>query len=132
MCEEYAHSIPLQLRKAKWYQQIANCVRRHTSSLPSNISIALVTDDEMRAAHYRRRITDVLSFLYSSAEGEILICIPQAFRQYKRFKSISLSDEIRRLAVHGMLHLAGYDHCTAKQRKIMMERAHAVLHDLCR
>lgn len=99
--------------------------------LPIEVSVMFVNDRAMRALNrdYRAkdRTTDVLSFpqaddaemlagmLSSLPEagtiplGDIVISIPQACRQAEELE-VSLSDELARLLVHGILHLVGYDH----------------------
>lgn len=54
--------------------------------------------------------TDVLSFPAATG-GDIAICAEIA-RQNARLLGHSLSDEVKVLMLHGMLHLAGYDHET--------------------
>lgn len=126
--------IPHSLHSAKWYQRIERTVRKYTESLPKKISIALIDDDEMRSINKRTRkcdkVTDVLSFLYEDGEGEILICIPQALRQYKRFKSASVIAEVQRLVIHGMLHVSGFDHKTPSQARCMFGIAKIILKEL--
>jgi len=60
--------------------------------------------------------TDVLSFPLGEKGadgkfylGDIVIAVPVAFRQ-SRAKGHSLDRELRLLAIHGFLHLLGYDH----------------------
>lgn len=60
--------------------------------------------------------TDVLSFPLGEKApdgkfylGDIVIAVPVAFRQAKA-KGHSLDRELRLLAIHGFLHLLGYDH----------------------
>jgi probable rRNA maturation factor len=69
------------------------------------------------------KVTDVLSFVYDEADllGEIYIAVPQVKSQAPRWKN-SFKNELRRVVVHGLLHLAGYDHHTPGERKIMRER----------
>jgi probable rRNA maturation factor len=72
------------------------------------------------------RPTDVLSFPLGEKGadgkfylGDIVIAVPVAFRQ-SRTKGHSLDRELRLLAIHGFLHLLGYDHSTgieAEERK---------------
>lgn len=66
------------------------------------------------------RSTDVLSFpLYSSArefppEGDFplgdIVIDPSVARRQAEERGIALEEELRRLVVHGLLHLLGYDH----------------------
>jgi probable rRNA maturation factor len=60
--------------------------------------------------------TDVLSFSLGEKGadgkfylGDIVIAVPVAFRQ-SRAKGHGLDRELRLLAIHGFLHLLGYDH----------------------
>jgi len=62
------------------------------------------------------RPTDVLSFPLGEKGadgkfylGDIAIAVPVAFRQ-SRAKGHGLDRELRLLAIHGFLHLLGYDH----------------------
>ena len=50
--------------------------------------------------------------------GDILICPSYAKVQAKERK-ISLAEELKRLLVHGLLHLSGMDHATARTEKRM-------------
>jgi len=67
-------------------------------------------------ARYRRRDrpTDVLSFPAGGGEaglGDVLISVPAAERNARRLGR-SLERELLVLALHGFLHLLGYDHET--------------------
>jgi probable rRNA maturation factor len=106
---------------------------------PEALSICLVTDSEMarwnRAYRGKKGPTDVLSFPANGARlkrnrrrwrggpsarlfpgsssylGDIAIAPFVAQRNARRFGR-SLSDEMRILILHGILHLMGYDHET--------------------
>ena len=56
--------------------------------------------------------TDIITFNYSNSleqiDGEIFISIDDALSNSKKFK-VTLSDELVRLVIHGILHLLGYD-----------------------
>jgi probable rRNA maturation factor len=83
------------------------------------VAVALVSDARMRALNhtYRRKDspTDVLSFSAAardtpgSALGDIVIATGVARRQ-AREAGHSYQTELRVLALHGLLHLLGYDH----------------------
>lgn len=101
------------------------------------VSIALVNDDRMRRLNRRYRstneTTDVLAFAMSEKEtlecnllGDVVISLPQALKQAKRFK-VSFDEEMARLVIHGILHLLGYDDQSAPQKKKMEERQEAML-----
>jgi rRNA maturation RNase YbeY len=61
--------------------------------------------------------------------GEILISLDQAFEQAADYGH-SDEREIAFLAVHGLLHLAGFDHLTDKQEKAMVRRQQEILRQL--
>jgi probable rRNA maturation factor len=98
-------------------------VRAAPRSARGSVDVALVSDDRMRDLHLRyrgtRHATDVLSFPAGrSADpnpqsdrqlGDIAIALGVARRQAAGHAH-SLAMELRILALHGLLHLLGYDH----------------------
>jgi len=87
-------------------------------------SVILCSDRVIRRlnARFRNidRPTDVLSFAYDDRDlkGEIYISLQRAAVQARRYGH-SYDDEVRRLFVHGMFHLLGYDHETEADRERM-------------
>lgn len=86
------------------------------------IGISLVGTARMRALNRRWRAvdrpTDVLSFRGSrrfvwpqatGAEAEIVLALPVARRQ-ARLRRATLREELARLIIHGVAHLAGFNH----------------------
>lgn len=79
------------------------------------VTVAIVPDGRVRLLNrqYRRKdaATDVLSFPAGEREylGDIVIAAGVARRQ-ARDAGHSLQTELRVLALHGLLHLLGYDH----------------------
>ncbi len=78
------------------------------------VSVAFVGPRAMRALNRRYRgrdcATDVLSFAYGGpCDGEVVICPDVAWKQSRRWRTTP-QQEIRRLLIHGVLHLLGYDH----------------------
>jgi probable rRNA maturation factor len=75
------------------------------------------------------RPTDVLSFSLregehggvASALGDVVISLETAARQARDRRS-SLASEVDRLLVHGILHLAGYDHEVSAREERRMKR----------
>ena len=90
------------------------------------VAVALVTDAHIRKlnSQFRRKnvATDVLSFSTQSGSrpqdpglGDIVIATGVARRQ-ARDAGHSYQTELRVLALHGLLHLLGYDHDTKTDR----------------
>ena len=79
------------------------------------VTVALVSDQRVRALNRRYRgqdrSTDVLSFPADEPGelGDIVIALGVATRQ-ARAAGHALTTELRVLALHGLLHLLGYDH----------------------
>lgn len=92
-----------------------------------SVTIALVPDARVRALNrrFRRkdRPTDVLSFPAEEPDhlGDIVIAAGVARRQ-ARHEGHSLRVEVRVLALHGLLHLLGYDHERDAGRMARVER----------
>lgn len=68
--------------------------------------------------------TDVISFDYGSdasngtIAGELFVCVRIAVAQARRFRA-TWQSELVRYAVHGILHLLGYDDQTSRARRKM-------------
>jgi probable rRNA maturation factor len=96
------------------------------------VNLVFCENDYIRDLNRRFRkldkVTDVLSFTYSEPDvfGEIYIATLKAKTQAPRWKN-SYYNELRRLVVHGSLHLAGFDHLTVPERKVMRAREDAYL-----
>ena len=95
------------------------------------ISVILADDEQLRALNRDYRgldeTTDVLSFDLSDGddslvEGDIFISLKQASLQAAERKQAT-SEEVLRLALHGFLHLCGWDHNDDDELHLMMERA---------
>ncbi|MDR2828870.1 MAG: rRNA maturation RNase YbeY [Acholeplasmatales bacterium] len=81
---------------------------------------------------YRNKdyVTDVLSFESDDrySLGDIFICYNKAITQAQEYNHSSLR-EISFLAVHGYLHLIGYDHENEIDTKIMEDLQNKILED---
>jgi probable rRNA maturation factor len=99
----------------------------------SELSVSLVRDGEIRELNRRYRgrdrATDVLAFALREGEfaavggalGDVVISLDTARRQALEHRG-TLIDEVDRLLVHGILHLAGYDHEVSPREERRMRR----------
>ena len=120
----------------------------------SYVSLAFVSEDEIRNLNFSFRkldkVTDVLSFpmldikqgestladFESEREpdgrlniGDIAICLDVAKRQAKNLGH-SLKREVCFLALHGLLHVLGFDHIESQDEEIMQKTAEEILNKL--
>lgn len=82
------------------------------------------------------RVTDVISFALEDDDtfkldnyrvlGDIYICLEKAREQALEYGH-SFKRELSFLAVHGLLHLLGYDHMTKEDEEIMFSKQEEVL-----
>jgi probable rRNA maturation factor len=102
------------------FRALLRSLARDYAVLRPEITLALVGDAEIRRLNrsFRKKdkATDVLSFpLRERASdgkfylGDIVISVPTAARQ-ARAAGHPLERELEFLAIHGFLHLLGYDH----------------------
>ena len=96
-------------------------------ALPDAVQLVLIDDDYMSDLNttYRSKegTTDVLSFDLGTipgqdSSGEVYISLPQVQRQAAAL-SVPPLEELARLLVHGLLHLAGWVHDTPEQLAAM-------------
>ncbi len=98
---------------------------------PSTVEVLITGADEIRRlnSEFRgiNRVTDVLSFPDGDGSlGEVAVCLPIAEEQAAE-RGISLESELACLAVHGGLHLLGYDDKTDESRREMIDKMNAIV-----
>ena len=136
------------LVKNGWYEQIDSLLtfakkQEHIDS-EAELSVTFVDKDEIQNINkmYRDKdkVTDVISFALEEDEpeidmnerdiprvlGDIIICTDVAHEQAENYGH-SFERELGFLALHGFLHLLGYDHMTDEDEKEMFGRQDAIL-----
>jgi probable rRNA maturation factor len=97
----------------------------------STVAVRITSDHELRRLNrtYAQddHATDVLSFAGSDNHlGDIAISWPAAARQAAQYGH-DASAEVALLCVHGVLHLLGWDHASASERREMTRLTRAAL-----
>jgi probable rRNA maturation factor len=92
------------------------------------LSVAIVGDRRMAELHERfmnvAGPTDVLTFPLDldprgrPVSGEVVVCLPEARRRAKEYK-VPVERELLLYALHGLLHLCGYDDRTGDDFRAM-------------
>jgi len=120
-----AHSLPSTRTLSRFLAEAQAAVR-----LRGQVTVLLTTDAAIRRLNRqfrgKNKATDVLSFPaeFPGPEpiaGDLAISVPTALRQAIE-RAHSLSTEIKVLILHGLLHLAGYDHETDAGQMARRER----------
>lgn len=106
---------------------------------PAEVSVAFVGDAEISRLNLEylshEGPTDVISFALSRPGdplvGDVYVGVEQAARQAAEL-GVPLAEELVRLAVHGTLHVLGYDHPEGEGREeaVMYARQEALLAEI--
>lgn len=120
--------------------EVLDAALKHEKVENAIFSVVFMEDEEIHQMNkdYRGvdRVTDVISFAFEDNNdlvyndirmlGDIFICIPQMKRQAEEYGH-SEKRELSFLAVHGILHLLGYDHMKEEDEKVMFELQELIL-----
>ncbi|WP_049424337.1 rRNA maturation RNase YbeY [Staphylococcus warneri] len=137
-----------ELVKDEWYEQIEKLLnfakQQEEISEDAELSITFVDKSEIQEINkmYRDKdkVTDVISFALEEDEpdidmsefdiprvlGDIIICTDVAQEQSESYGH-SFERELGFLALHGFLHLLGYDHMNEEDEKEMFCHQDAIL-----
>ena len=129
-----------------WYNQIDKLLtfakEQETIEGEAELSVTFVDKTEIQSINHMYRdkdkVTDVISFALEEEEpeivgidmprvlGDIIICTDVAKEQADAYNH-TFERELGFLALHGFLHLLGYDHMTEEEEKQMFGRQDAIL-----
>ncbi len=127
-------------KDTKEEQKLINKIFKQFRHRKDIFSIIFVSNEEIKNINreYRNidKITDVISFAYNDNDidniyaddeiGDIFICLDRAYEQAIEYGH-SKEREVGFLAVHGYLHLKGYDHMTLEDEKEMFSLQEKIL-----
>lgn len=122
-------------------EEVLNYTLKKLNINNSTFSIILTSDDEIKDLNkvYRDKdmVTDVISFALNDNKtfsplinvlGDIYISIPQMQRQAINYNH-SEKRELSFLAVHGLLHLLGYNHENKSEESVMFNLQKEILNE---
>ena len=105
--------------------------RKKGMTLPAEVEITLLGETAIAKVHGEfledPTPTDVITFEH----GEILIGVPIVAANARKFRHPA-DHEVALCAIHGLLHLLGYDDLTEKERLIMHARQEEMLEEALR
>lgn len=121
------------------YEDLTKAISRKEDISFKFIEVVYVDEEEIvniNKEHLDRDyITDIITFRYSNPtdfhhiEGTLYCCAPRIVEQAKEF-SETKEQEFKRIYVHGLLHLAGYDDQSDEEKKIMTTKENFYLSGL--
>lgn len=92
---------------------------------PGNITFIFTTNTALRKINreflQHNHFTDVITFDYTEEKvisGDIFISADQVKKNAVEY-AVGFEDELRRVIIHGVLHLMGYDDRTEEERNVM-------------
>ena len=114
-----------QFNKIK-ISNILDCIIKNENCSFSVVNIILENDEFLRnlkKIYFNQDVyTDVISFNLEDSdapiEGEIYISLPRIIANAKKYRN-SLNNEFKRIVIHGLLHLVGYNDLTNSDKKQM-------------
>ena len=111
-------------RLTLWIEEVINKERRLIKELVFNFcsdeSLLKINKEFLK----HETLTDVITFDYSvskAVSGEVFISVDRVRANSKEFHQ-DFNDEIKRVMIHGVLHLCGYKDKTPKEKALMSDK----------
>ena len=121
-------NISYRLRNSKKAIELIKKVITKESRIPGDLCFIITNDVNLLKINKeflkRDTLTDVIAFDYSKSnivEGEIYISKEAVKRNSHNYK-VSLKEEMKRVMIHGTLHLCGYNDKTKEEREAMRKK----------
>lgn len=132
----YGNSFPFFFNKEKIIDWILLVIRREEAR-PGIIQFIFYDDQKLLDLNKRylnhNTLTDVITFNYNDdfdgISGDIFISYERVIENAERYK-VTPEKELRRVMVHGVLHLLGYDDTDVGARMLMQSKENYYL-SLC-
>ncbi len=127
--EKIAFDLSNPKKTALWLCKICDKEQRQLGSLTYIFCTDKFLGNLNREYLKHSTLTDIITFDYSegsSIDGEIYISIPRVRENARKYKE-PFEKELRRVMVHGLLHLLGYNDKKAFEKSQMRGKEEACL-----
>ena len=125
----FSEDIPFVLKNKTGCRRWLNSVIREEKKISGDINFIFCSDEyllDLNKTYLRHHtLTDILTFPYADDQktlsGDIFISIERVKDNAARFQQ-DFDKELKRVMVHGLLHLIGYYDHGKKEKETMTER----------
>jgi len=104
------------------------------SKTPGSLSFVFTSNERIKLINQEylnhNYFTDVISFDYTEGDlisGDIFISVEEV-KKNADYYGASLDDELRRVMIHGVIHLLGYQDGNKEEKAIMRKKENEALH----
>jgi rRNA maturation RNase YbeY len=121
----HEHEISAGIRNKTLLKKWLHHVIQKEEASVGIINVIFTSDEKLEALNKeylsRNNLTDVIAFDYSKDQmisGDVFISIPRVKENAEIF-SVSFKQELKRVIIHGILHMLGYDDKDAQKAEKM-------------
>ena len=121
----FYENVNYRLRGSRNFLKVIGEVIREYRNVPGSLSFIFMTDEELlqinREFLNHDYYTDVITFDYGNSgfiEAEIYMSIETIKKNSHNYK-VSLKEEVKRVMIHGALHICGFEDSTEKEKEQM-------------
>ncbi len=120
-------------QKIRHKQWIRKTIISH-KKIPGNLNFVFTSNEQLRLMNREylnhNYFTDVITFDYTDLDltaGDIFISMDQV-KKNAEFYRVGLEEELRRVMIHGVLHLVGFKDSSSAEIRSMREKENEALH----
>jgi rRNA maturation RNase YbeY len=123
-CEQISFTVSNPRKTSSW---IKNTIKKEKASL-NGINYIFCSDEYLRELNVQylnhNTYTDIITFNYGNSktiEGDIYISIDRIKENAEKY-GVDFNSELRRVIIHGVLHLIGYNDKSKADKALMRKK----------
>ncbi len=130
----HSDGIHFDLGQKIWHKQwIRKTIKSH-QKIPGNLNFVFTSNEQLKLINRdylnHNYLTDVITFDYTDEDfisGDIFIGMDQV-KKNATFYEVEFEEELRRVMIHGVLHLLGFKDSSSVEKRSMREKENEALH----